>query len=59
MAELYVKQSFDSVKNKDQINAVAILYGMEENFLNENRDWFKEMNFRREKYGGFVIYIKQ
>lgn len=58
MSELYGKQLFDSIQNKNQINTVAILYEMEENFLNENQDWFKEMNFRRERYGGFVIYIK-
>ena len=58
MSKLYGKQLFDSIQNKNQINTVAILYEMEENFLNENQDWFKEMNFRRERYGGFVIYIK-
>lgn len=58
MSILYGKQSFDSIKIKDQINAVAILTGLEENFLKENIVWFNPMSFRREKHGGYVVYIK-
>lgn len=57
-SQLFAEQSFDSLENKNTINCVFILWGLENNFLNESKDWFDKDKFRRAIFGSYKVYYK-
>lgn len=58
-SRMFRNESFDSLKNKNEINGVVILWGLEENFLKENNNWFKTEDFNRYQFGIYRLYTKK
>lgn len=45
--------------NRDQIENIMIFRSLESKFLEKNKDWLKEENYKKEKFGGNVLYRKK
>lgn len=49
----------DSIKNKSSIECIAVFPKLEKNFIEKNKEWFDEGNFRREEFDFYTVYFKK
>ncbi len=55
----FKRELFDSVKNKDDIKCVVVFPKLELKFINENTDWFRKDDFRREEFELYTVYYRK
>lgn len=56
--EMLGKDLIDSVKNKNVIRNIIVFWKLKEKFLERNKNWFNEGNFRKENFGSYTLYTK-
>ena len=54
----YGSNTFENIENHNDIKCIAIFPKRENTFLENSKSWFNPSLYRRENYGGFVVYNK-
>jgi hypothetical protein len=54
----YDSNTFENIENYNDITCIAIFPERENTFLENSKSWFNPSFYRRENYGGFVVYNK-
>lgn len=54
----YDSNTFENIENYNNITCIAIFPERENAFLENSKFWFDSSLYRRENYGGFVVYNK-
>ncbi|MGP8321879.1 MAG: hypothetical protein ACT6FE_06110 [Methanosarcinaceae archaeon] len=56
--KFYGPNTFENIENYNNIKCIAIFPERENAFLENSKSWFDSLLYRREHYGGFVVYNK-